>query len=50
MWTRYGGNGFGYVPAAFLPRLVENGVAPSVTQDLVTRNPAALFVAAADLS
>lgn len=44
-WTRYGGNGFAYVPAAFIPRLVELGV-PGAT-DLLTKNPAALFSATA---
>ena len=46
MWTRNGGNGFAYVPVAFLPRLVEAGVDAAVAQSLMTANPAALFTAA----
>jgi phosphotriesterase-related protein len=47
MWTRNGGSGYGYVPTAFLPRLVEAGVPEATAQALVTTNPAALFVHAA---
>ncbi len=47
MWTRNGGNGYGYVPTAFLPRLVEAGVPEATATGLMTANPAALFVAAA---
>jgi phosphotriesterase-related protein len=47
MWTRNGGNGYGYVPTAFLPRLVEAGVPAATATGLMTANPAALFVAAA---
>jgi phosphotriesterase-related protein len=47
MWTRNGGNGYGYVPTAFLPRLVEAGVPAATAHDLVTANPAELFVCAA---
>jgi phosphotriesterase-related protein len=43
-WTRYGGNGFAYVPVAFIPRLVELGVGGAT--ELLTANPAALFTAA----
>jgi phosphotriesterase-related protein len=43
-WTRYGGNGFAYVPTAFIPRLVELGVEGA--EELLTTNPAALFAAA----
>jgi phosphotriesterase-related protein len=47
MWTRNGGNGYGFVPTAFLPRLVEAGVPADTARALTTTNPAALFVAAA---
>lgn len=47
MWTRNGGNGYGYVPVAFLPRLIEAGVAAGTAHDLITVNPAALFTRAA---
>ena len=47
MWTRHGGNGVGYVPRLFLPRLQRHGVAAEVTADLVSANPRRLFTAAA---
>jgi phosphotriesterase-related protein len=47
MWTRNGGNGYGYVSTAFLPRLVAAGVDESVAVALLTDNPAALFTRAA---
>ena len=47
MWTRNGGNGYAFVPAAFLPRLRDLGVAADVVAGLLTANPAALFTAAA---
>lgn len=47
MWTRHGGNGYGFVPTAFIPRLVELGVDPELAAGLLTTNPAAVFVAAA---
>jgi phosphotriesterase-related protein len=43
MWTRNGGNGIGYVPRLFLPRLERHGVPGSVTSDLLTVNPRRLF-------
>mgnify|MGYP001048567316 CR=1 FL=1 len=43
MWTRNGGNGFGYVPRLFLPRLQRHGVPASVTAALLTSNPSRLF-------
>ena len=46
-WARNGGSGFGYVPVAFLPRLVEAGVDSAAAHRLMTANPAALFTAAA---
>ncbi|MCR5979386.1 phosphotriesterase [Gordonia jinghuaiqii] len=45
MWTRYGGNGIGYVPRLFLPRLQRHGVAPDVAAGLLAANPARLFSA-----
>ena len=45
MWTRNGGNGIGYVPRLFLPRLQRHGVPPSVTAALMTDNPCRLFTA-----
>lgn len=47
MWTRNAGNGYAFVPTAFLPRLVDAGVPAEVAAALLTRNPAALFTAAA---
>ncbi|MCW2846308.1 MAG: aryldialkylphosphatase [Marmoricola sp.] len=47
MWTRNGGNGMGYVPRLFLPRLERHGVPAGVTADLLTGNPRRLFVGAA---
>lgn len=45
MWTRNGGNGFGYVPQLFLPRLERHGVTPDVAAELMTANPRRLFAA-----
>lgn len=48
MWTRNGGNGFGYIPRLFLPRLIlRHGISAEVAKSLLTENPAALFTAAA---
>lgn len=47
MWTRYGGNGYGFVLTAFLPRLIEAGVTDGVAHALMTHNPATVFVNAA---
>jgi len=47
MLTRYGGNGFRYVPTLFLPRLAECGVDPAAAAGLLRANPARLFSAAA---
>ncbi|GJF04849.1 phosphotriesterase family protein [Pseudonocardia sp. D17] len=46
MWTRNGGNGYGYVPRFFLPRLERHGVPGEVTASLLTANPRRLFTAA----
>jgi len=46
-WTRNGGNGFAYVPVAFLPRLIEAGVDAATAHGLMTANPATLFTNAA---
>jgi len=43
MWTRHGGNGFGYVPRLFIPRLQRSGVPASATTELLTVNPSRLF-------
>ncbi len=43
MWTRNGGNGIGYVPRLFLPRLQRHGVSTSVAASLMTANPRNLF-------
>ena len=50
MWTRNGGNGYAYVPTAFLPRLVAAGIDAPVAAALLTDNPAALFTRAAQHS
>lgn len=47
MLTRYGGNGFRYVPTLFLARLTGCGVDPAVAAELLHANPARLFSAAA---
>jgi phosphotriesterase-related protein len=47
MLTRYGGNGFRYVPALFLRRLIDLGTAPEAAEDLLRGNPARLFESAA---
>ena len=47
MWTRNGGNGFGYVPRLFLDRLVRHGVDPQVAAGMLDERPAAVFEAAA---
>jgi len=46
MWTRYGGNGYGFVQTAFLPRLFDAGVDRSLKQTLLTTNPRSLFTSA----
>jgi phosphotriesterase-related protein len=46
-WTRYGGNGYAFVPRAFVPRLIERGVDRALANGLLTNNPASLFAAAA---
>ncbi|MED5803834.1 phosphotriesterase [Gordonia sp. Z-3] len=46
MWTRNGGNGIGYVPRLFLPRLERHGVPDQVATELMTINPGRLFEAA----
>ncbi|SDF91119.1 phosphotriesterase family protein [Pseudonocardia oroxyli] len=46
MWTRNGGNGYGYVPRFFLPRLQRLGVPGEVAAGLLTANPRRLFTAA----
>lgn len=47
MWTRNGGNGYAYVPTAFLPRLVAEGIPEADAAALLVGNPAALFTRAA---
>lgn len=47
MWTRNGGNGYAYVPTAFLPRLVAEGLSEPEATALLVDNPAALFTRAA---
>ncbi|MBD0862932.1 phosphotriesterase [Gordonia sp. zg691] len=47
MWTRHGGNGIGYVPQMFLPRLERHGVSAEQAATLLTENPAALFALSA---
>lgn len=47
MWTRHGGNGFGYIPKLFLDRLVRHGVEQSLAEAMIDVHPAAVFEAAA---
>ena len=46
MWTRNGGNGLGYVPRLFLPRLRRHGVPDDVADRLLTENVRELFAGA----
>jgi phosphotriesterase-related protein len=46
MWTRNGGNGYGYVQRVFLPRLRAAGVDAEVLRSFLTDNPRALFTQA----
>ncbi|WP_426976931.1 phosphotriesterase family protein [Pseudarthrobacter sp. O4] len=43
MLTRYGGNGFSYVPFAFPQRLLERGISVEHIAGIMRDNPAALF-------
>lgn len=47
MWTRYGGNGFGFINRGFLPRLHRLGVPASYDERLLVANPRAVFELAA---
>lgn len=47
MLTRYGGNGFRYVPDLFSSRLVEHGVPQATAASLIHTNPRRLFERAA---
>ncbi|WP_395989360.1 phosphotriesterase [Actinomadura sp. 9N407] len=47
MLTRYGGNGFRYVPALFLQRLTDLGITPEAAEELLRGNPVRLFESAA---
>jgi phosphotriesterase-related protein len=47
MWTRYGGNGFGYVPLLFLDRLVRHGIPRPVAEAMIDQHPTTVFEAAA---
>ncbi len=46
MLTRHGGNGYGFVPRHFLPRLVRHGMTPAAARALMIDNPARVFHAA----
>ncbi|PSK99931.1 phosphotriesterase-related protein [Murinocardiopsis flavida] len=46
MLTRYGGNGFGYVPVLFADRLTGLGVPESQVRRLLAENPGTLFTLA----
>jgi len=50
MWTRYGGNGYGFVLTAFLPRIIEAGVPAQTAHSMMTDNPARAFTNAARVS
>lgn len=47
MWTRHGGNGYGFVQRGFLPRLHRLGVPPALDRHLLVANPRAVFELAA---
>lgn len=44
MLSSYGGNGFGFVPSVFPRFLAAHGVSRQTAMELMTRNPAQLFV------
>lgn len=47
MWTAHGGNGYGYIPRLFLPRLHRRfGVAVEAAEALLTTNVKNLFISA----
>lgn len=46
MWTKFGGNGYGFVQRIFLPRLVDAGVPRELVETLLTQNPRSVFIAA----
>ena len=43
MLRHYGGNGYGFVNAHFLPRLKRLGIAPEVVDRLMVDNPRRVF-------
>lgn len=47
MLTRYGGNGYAFVPKHFLPRLKRHGVAETALRRLMHDNPRSVFDASA---
>ena len=47
MWTRHGGNGYGFVQRCFLPRLHRLGVPAQMSNQLLVDNPRAVFELAA---
>lgn len=48
MWTRNGGNGYGYLLTAFVPRLIDRGIPENECLNLLTGNPAAVFAGRSD--
>jgi phosphotriesterase-related protein len=43
MLTRHGGNGYGFVPRHFLPRLARHGLDPAAARAMMVDNPASVF-------
>jgi phosphotriesterase-related protein len=46
MWTKFGGNGYAFVPSAFLPRLRDLGVDEQLVSSFLTDHPRQVFEAA----
>lgn len=46
MWTRFGGNGYGFILDCFIPRLLELAVSGEVAQTIMTSNPREVFTSA----
>jgi phosphotriesterase-related protein len=43
MWTRYGGNGFVFIPTVFAAMLAERGTSPTLIDTLLRNNPARML-------
>jgi phosphotriesterase-related protein len=50
MWTRYGGNGFAFIPTVFAAMLAERGTDPKLIDTLLRENPARMLAGDAGLA